>query len=651
MTFLLFWAAMVVVTMVIADRKRLSIVGYFLFALVCGPLALVVVLLAAPRVQNANGQGPAALDDIRHFTIKDAGEHLTQIKKQISYLNNKVVLLETRINELSAEGPKIPAEEENVLLKDDDKQGIKGAGIKETPRSHTEGFEVVFGKYWLNRIGVVLFVVGVGLFISYTFQYLSAWAKVGIGYLFSAGFFVLGNYLENKSRYQKAAFGILGGAWGLLYLSTFAMHYIEATRVIANPFLEIFLLTIVSGMAVYHNLKYESWIVTALTFLLAFITAGLGEMNYSSIGYFSLLAGSIAFLACRRDWHQILILGIIGSYVAHLYRMSTVVWTMKGNCIDIDQFKIVFGVLFFSWVIYSLALFILKLKDEEDHKYVRTGILLNAGFFTLIGLYEINRVDRAILPQGMDERFLFLTFLAVVYFVFAYLFKRRGQPKLVVMNCLIALTLVAMAIFIKVPDLSVSFFWILEMNLLFILGLYYKERLYRICAALMSALVLARLWTVDFYSGATYEIAGMTWRHSLLVGCFTAVCFYALGAMVNNKNIRKDLRDDEYQLYFWLYPVFATGLLTVLFEGEIGGRWLSLSWTLLGAGALTLGFILKNRVFRICALCLLSLACLRVVFVDLSGVNTIYKITAFIVLGAILLGVSLIYSKSNRETS
>jgi len=60
---------------------------------------------------------------------------------------------------------------------------------------------------------------------------------------------------------------------------------------------------------------------------------------------------------------------------------------------------------------------------------------------------------------------------------------------------------------------------------------------------------------------------------------------------------------------------------------------------------LSIGFFLKNKVFRLSALCVLSLASLRVIFVDMSGVNTIYKITAFTVLGALLLGISMIYSK------
>jgi hypothetical protein len=39
------------------------------------------------------------------------------------------------------------------------------------------------------------------------------------------------------------------------------------------------------------------------------------------------------------------------------------------------------------------------------------------------------------------------------------------------------------------------------------------------------------------------------------------------------------------------------------------------------------------------------MACLRLVSIDMAGMNTIYKIATFIFLGAIFLGASLVYSK------
>ena len=127
---------------------------------------------------------------------------------------------------------------------------------------------------------------------------------VGHVYLAAALFFAWGHILERKNKYTKFAAGVLGGAWGFLYLATYAMHYIEATRIIYNPALELWLLAFVSFAAIFYNLKYRSWVITSLTFLLAFFTAGLGGIDYSPVFYCTLLTACIVYFSFRLQWHR-----------------------------------------------------------------------------------------------------------------------------------------------------------------------------------------------------------------------------------------------------------------------------------------------------------------------------------------------------------
>lgn len=632
----LIWVGSIIGTMIIADQKKLNMVGYIFLSLFLGPIAVLIVLLVSPKNNKALGNN-------RVFTLQEAKQQLAQVKRIVLFQQQKVDELETKINQLV--GEEVPVKEgapqESVM---EEKAQTKAVGVPSG-----EGFELVFGKYWLNRIGVVLFVIGIGLFISYTFQYLNAFARVLIGYMFSMAFFVWGNYLEKKKKYKKIAWGILGGAWGLLYLSTYAMHYIEATRIISSSIIEVLLLAIVSIAAIYYNLKYKSWIVTAITFLLAFITAGLGGMDYSSIIYFSLLAGSIAYLSYKLNWYPFLIFGIAGSYFTHLCWgnpgiLSYPPYFQHGISNQIHQFHIIFGTFSINWAIFAFVLFLLKINNKEKLKYVVTGKLLNAGCFALLGLYEIDRVKSS-WNISWDEKFWFLLLLSGMYFTFAYGFKRLNKSRLIVINSAIAFTLLAMAIFVKVPELSVGFYWILEMTILFILGVYYKEQLYRIFAGIMSIFIMLRLFFVDYFSHKLYMILNMELQHNILIFSFAAICFYMLGAIVKRKDIEKNLMKDELNFYYVAFPIAGTVLLTFLFAEEVVSKWLSLSWTLLGSAILSVGFFLRNKVFRLCALSVLTLVCLRVVLIDMSGVNTIYKISAFIMLGAVLLGISLIYSR------
>ena len=57
----------------------------------------------------------------------------------------------------------------------------------------------------------------------------------------------------------------------------------------------------------------------------------------------------------------------------------------------------------------------------------------------------------------------------------------------------------------------------------------------------------------------------------------------------------------------------------------------------------------RSRLLRLLALALLGLTTLKVFFLDLSGLESAYRIVSFIVLGAILLAVSYLYQKSQRR--
>jgi len=515
-----------------------------------------------------------------------------------------------------------------------------------------EGFEFVFGKYWLNRLGVILFVLGIAFFIGYSFKYLNAFAKISLGYLFSISFFVWGKFLERDRRYTRITWGILGGAWGLLYLSTYAMYYVETTKIISSPVLELWLLALVSFSAILYNLRYRSSTVTSLTFLFAYFTAGLGDIEYSTLIYWLILTASIIFLSYKLNWYKFLLFGICGNYITYMFwlypRIFSSLLVTKSFTIPIYQFQLSFGVLLIAWLGFTLILFLLKADDKEKLNYLILANILNIGFFAFLGLIEIYRIE-PILTLSWDIKFWFIFILAIFYFLAAFLHNVIEIPQLIVVDISIAFSLIGMAIILKFPRLSVSFFWVLEMLILFIIGIYYKEIAYRVLAGILGVCIFLRLLFVDYFSDKYYRILGIELKHNIVIFIFTSLCFYFIGRLMREKIIERllglDKISSEEKDVFSFFIVLATILLTFLFAKEIRPKWLSLMWALEGISILGAGFLLKDKIYRICALCVLSLACLRVVFVDIIGMNTIYKIITFVFLGLILLIASVIYSK------
>ncbi len=812
-TILLIWVISIIAVPVIAGVKKFgagSILAFTLLTLIIGPFGGIVVLFANPSEPQNNSGVPPPIPTLG--SLKDARQEILYIKRSINYLMKRLDFLEKRLNrmegipepdrivkpevispglEVEAERPEVEktAETPDVAEKTeikaikateattetgsqpkiteideketlpDKSQIIRPSQISPQPARvsatvpqnapEREGFEAVFGKVWLNRIGVVVFFLGMGFLLSYTFLFLSPLARIGLGYLVALGFFAWGRYLEKKEMYVVVARGIQGGAWGLLYLTTYATHFINATRIINESAITIFLLGIVSYAAVIYNLKYRNLVVTAITFILAFITAGLGGIEISTIAYFAILTGAIAYISLRLKWHDLLVFGICGTYLTSFWFIF-LSYTLKDDAIL--RIKINLGMLTISWIVYFGALFLPDIDDKKKLDSVVGGILLNGMFFTAYGLIELYRME-AILKTETPLKIFFLAILGWLYLGAGYVFGLKKKEKLVPLNVLIAFTIFALAIIIGFPQVSKTYFLLLESVLIYAVGTIYREELYIKFSRVFNFIIIGRLLLIDLPNPNFWNILGIPVKLSALTFLFAAtvfhiieytikkrypirperplpseadvyaccsftftaiaillgftspaesymlvlemltiftlgiylkdslyrkyasifsgllmikilagniiatpgyvpvmliifasVSFYIISLAMERKEIASILSEDEkaFYPYMVLYP---TILLTFLISKEVPAAWHTSGWAILGIVILGLGFIMKRKIDRICGLCALTLSLMKLIFADMAGMNTIYRVVGFIMLGLILLGASMIYSK------
>lgn len=81
------------------------------------------------------------------------------------------------------------------------------------------------------------------------------------------------------------------------------------------------------------------------------------------------------------------------------------------------------------------------------------------------------------------------------------------------------------------------------------------------------------------------------------------------------------------------------------------GLSLSVVWAVYGGALLAYGHLRGRRLQRLMGLALLGLTTLKVFFLDLSGLDRVYRIISFGVLGLVLLAVSYLYQKSQRAAA
>ena len=76
---------------------------------------------------------------------------------------------------------------------------------------------------------------------------------------------------------------------------------------------------------------------------------------------------------------------------------------------------------------------------------------------------------------------------------------------------------------------------------------------------------------------------------------------------------------------------------------------LSLLWTVYAAATLAWGFLRRSVALRYAALFLFGLTIVKVFFVDMASVKTVYRMLSLLVLGVVLLLVGLLYQKASRR--
>ncbi len=605
-----------------------------------------------------------------------------------------------------------------------------------------ETVETIIGRYWLNRAGIFVLVLGIAFFILYTFQYLGAWAKLGIGWMIAGGLLGLGIRLDRHDGLSWFARGLTGGGWALLYFTTYAMHHIASVRVLPSAALDLMLLAVVTAASVRQAISYRSQAITGLAFLLGFITISIGHITYFTLAAAALLVIALTGVAVRMRWHGLLLFGIVASYLTHVawlhqqIALSTLI--ARTGTVATAEFWLHAGFLNLYWVTFTIGLLGFTEEESSQRDAMVAGAVINNG----LGLTQL----LVALPSAyLGYRYLVLLGLAGVCAMVSRVASQRRLAAVANIYQFVALGLATLVIPERLTRRWISMAWLLEIPWLAWVGRRWGRRVYDIIAAGLTMIVTLRLLLVDFDLIGRYPVLMWTVSWRLLIGliaivafalaaacyrrpsgsvlgvrCYTtlavglaallmalevqghslpvwwmagAVAVILLGAAWHERWVRgvgavwsglaalavlltildqgaqvgwlvtlapiallyasaacyrwgpvKEISDDERRL-FHAYSAVASGLLTVLFWAKVPGRWLSQVWAVEGLALLSVGFAIRSKTQRVCGLVVFGLLMLKVLFVDLAGAETIYRIWSFIIAGAILLTASFIYGK------
>jgi hypothetical protein len=353
--------------------------------------------------------------------------------------------------------------------------------------------EETLGTNWLNKLGIIILVVGVALFGIYELGALGPLGKVGISYLASAFLLVGGIYLEKNERYRLLGRTSIGGGWALLFFSTFGIYHVEAMRVLplnaGALTLDCALMLIVAVAMALHTLRYRSQFVTGLAFLLGYTTVALSQDTVYSLSAGVFLAIGLVLIVLKMGWFELEVFGILSSYLNHLYWLYRILGIEGAHGRHFEEYHASLAMLFFYWLTFRISYIARNIKTDFEEHISTLAALLNV--LLLLGVMKF---------QSVQPELAYLALLVVGAFEFtlAQLPLTKPRRQAFVVLSVVGATLMLASVPFHYSGNNVAILWLVGAEAFLAAGIIGKEVVFRRLGLLTGLLVGLHLVGVDF---------------------------------------------------------------------------------------------------------------------------------------------------------
>lgn len=529
---------------------------------------------------------------------------------------------------------------------------------KLTSRTQEEWESLVGGKL-LNRIGALALILGVGFFLKYAFDnnWITETMRVLIGVAIGS-LCLLGGVRTQKKGYQVFAQGLVGAGVSILYLSVYASFNFYH---LVPQWVAFLLMSGVTIVTLAQALYYNSLAVAVLGWAGGFLTPlmlSTGQSNEAALfTYIALLAlGLLAIVVKKESWIVVEPLTLGAIYVMYL------LW--YDNYYTHQDFALTVFFLCTFWILfYGLDLIRLKLNVKSYLK-IRHIVQSFNSFFFYIALYSlVNGPYHSVM--GIVTVFLGVVYIAT-FFTARKFYEMNADTE--ARYNLTGMLLIIIATAIEYRDFSHIRLWSLEAFILLWLGFLYKRQYIRTASLVLYGLAVL---TLLFTKGALqyFPIESFTLlSNDRSFTFFLVAATFGMGSLLVQRVadskallVREWLGFGFFMVLFLLLTVETNDYFERIIHSLTGGEapqrneitalqnqrqiFISAGWLLYSIIVMIIGIIWNLRGPRFIAIGLFGLSILKIFIVDLSFLETLYRIFSFIGLGVILLAVSYMYQR------
>ena len=502
--------------------------------------------------------------------IKQLENELAELKKQsnfssVSAANTVKTPVEQPIERPTETLAEKAAEKPVIIAPTAPKPQISAPKIN-LPKQPSD-LEKIIGESWINKIGILIVVIGVAIGAKYSIEneLISPLTRIILGYLVGIG--LLGFGIKLKPKFEGYSAVLVSGAISIFYFITyFAYSFYD----LIPQALAFVMMLIFTAFTVFTAIKYNRVVIAHIGLIGAYavpflLSSGSGRVDIL-FSYMLIINLGILFISIKKDWKSLHYSAFFFTWM--IYGSWFADKSFDSNLQGYEALGIGFATAFFL-VFYGVSLFNNIISKEKLDKVNIILILLNSFIYYGFGYGIFN--GHSILDSYLG---LFTLFNAAIHFAVLFFIKSKklADSTLFYSTLGMVFTFITIAIPIQLDGNWVTLMWTAQGAILFWLGKTKKISIYeKISLPILGLAFLSFLEDWERYRHAVDLDIHAFWNINFLTGIF-AVLGYGSAVYLSRKH--PDTEIEKFSPFntiksFYL-PVLLVLTAYLTFKNEIG---------------------------------------------------------------------------------
>ena len=406
-------------------------------------------------------------------------DEINELLIRIDKLSQDIAKSQSEINLLRLEVMRLKGKSVTTLNK-----------AKRSPVSTASGIENFIGLKLIHFVGIVILIIGLSIGVKYAIDIhlISPAMRIALAYTASVALFFISQRL--KKKYELFSMILFSGSMATAYFTTYAaFEYYNLISAIPA----FCLMLGFTFLTVYNSLKYKRQEIAILGLVgaygIPFFVRGNSDSALALFSYMFLINIGILIISYRKYWVALTYISFFTTWTVFL---SLSIMHFAG---PVALFSYLF---FFLFIANSLVFKIINRKNITSSDLIIVVADTVLFYFALVAIY---------FKGEMTTLKTITLFFAISYLLAAIACKKKLTNSSVLSNALYSISGVAFIALIAMQfsGLTVTIIWIVMAVSLFIIGMLYRTKYFRIMSILLFAATLAKLLLIDSMSFSSVE--------------------------------------------------------------------------------------------------------------------------------------------------